>query len=352
MRKALLLILLTFSLPIWVYSQSRTIRGTVTDSEEGLPIPGATVVVKGTNLGTATDIDGNYEIEVLEGDNTLVFRFVGLRTQEVNIGNRNVINVALMPDITSLEEYVVTAYGDQTRREVTGAISSVKGEVFQDLPIQSFDRAMQGRVAGVQVTAGSGQPGGTLTVQIRGVGSVNAGTEPLFIVDGVQVASRDLSGAGPQNALASINPNDIESIEVFKDAAAASIYGAQASNGVVLITTKRGKQGKTRVRISAQEGIVQPLGFYDVMDASQLASIKRQAYINAGLNPQDAQAIFGSPSDGDIQNSDWVGALFRDGRMSVYDVSISGGDAGTQFFISGSHTYHQGQIIMSDYSRT
>ncbi|MEX2513141.1 MAG: TonB-dependent receptor [Cyclobacteriaceae bacterium] len=352
MRKALLLILLTFSLPLWVFSQSRTIRGTVTDSEEGLPIPGATVLVKGTTQGTTTDIDGNYEIEVLEGDNTLVFRFVGLRTQEINIGNRNAINVSLLPEITSLEEYVVTAYGDQTRREVTGAISSVKGEIFQDLPIQSFDRAMQGRVAGVQVTAGSGQPGGTLTVQIRGVGSINAGTQPLYIIDGVQVASGGLSGAGPQNALASINPNDIESIEVFKDAAAASIYGAQAANGVVLITTKRGKQGKTRVRVSAQEGIVQPLGFYDVMDASQLASIKRQAYINAGLNPQDAEAIFGSPSDTDIQNSDWVGALFRDGRMSVYDVSISGGDAGTQFFISGSHTHHQGQIIMSDYSRT
>ncbi|WP_375585747.1 SusC/RagA family TonB-linked outer membrane protein [Cyclobacterium xiamenense] len=353
MKKALPLVLILLSLVFRVQAQSsRTVTGTVTDAEAGLPIPGVTVMVRGTDTGTVTDIDGKYQIDVFEGDNALVFRFIGLQAQTVTIGNRSTVDVVLSPDVTSLDEVVVTAYGDQTRREVTGAIASVKGEIFQDLPMQSFDRAMQGRVAGVQVTAGSGQPGGTLNVQIRGVGSINAGTQPLYIVDGVQVASGGLSGQGPQNALASINPNDIESIEVFKDAAAASIYGAQAANGVVLITTKRGKQGKTKVRVSAQEGLVQPLGFYDVMNANQLASIKRQAYINAGLNPRDAESIFGSPSDTDIQNTDWVNALFREGRLRVYDLSLSGGDDRTQFFISGSHTYHEGQIIMSDYSRT
>lgn len=352
MRKSLPLLLFLFSISALAFSQSRTVRGTVISSEDGEPIPGVTILVKGTSVGTITDFDGNYEITVPPGENTLIFRFVGLQSQEVNIGSRANINITMTPEVTALTEVVVTAYGDQTRREVTGAISSVRGQVFQDLPMQSFDRAMQGRVAGVQVTAGSGQPGGTLNVQIRGVGSINAGTQPLYIVDGVQVASGGLSGQGPQNALASINPNDIESIEVFKDAAAASIYGAQAANGVVLITTKRGRQGKTRVRVSAQEGIVQPMGFYDVMNANQLASIKRQAYANAGLNPADAEQIFGSPGDRDLQSTDWVDALFRDGRLSIYDVSISGGDDRTQFFISGSHTYQEGQIIMSDYSRT
>ncbi|GEO23673.1 SusC/RagA family TonB-linked outer membrane protein [Cyclobacterium qasimii] len=328
------------------------VRGKVTSSEDGLPIPGVTVMVKGSTNGTISDIEGNYQIEIKESDKVLVFRFVGLEFQEVVIGNRNNIDVALNPDITSLDEVVVTSYGDQTRREVTGAIASVKGEIFQDLPMQSFDRAMQGRVAGVQVTSDSGQPGGTLNVKIRGVGSINAGTSPLYIVDGVQIASGELSNQGSQNALASINPNDIESIEVFKDAAAAAIYGAQAANGVVLITTKKGTQGKTRIRVSAQEGLVQPIGFYDVMDASQLASIKRQAYLNAGLTSRAAENIFGSPSDTDLQNSDWIDALYRDGRMRVYDISLSGGDERTQFFLSGSHTYHEGQIIQSDYSRT
>ncbi len=352
MRKNLLAIIFIIFTVSWVNAQSRVVRGVVTSAEDGQPIPGVTIMIKGTSQGTITDLDGNYEIGVPADRNTLVYRFVGLQTQEVDIGNREVVNVSLEPALTALSEVVVTAYGDQTRREVTGAIASVKGEVFQDLPMQSFDRAMQGRVAGVQVTAGSGQPGGTLNVRIRGVGSINAGTQPLYIVDGVQIASGGLSGQGSQNALASINPNDIESIEVFKDAAAASIYGAQAANGVVLITTKRGKQGKTNVRVSVQEGIVQPIELYDVMNANQLASIKRQAYINAGLNPADAAQIFGSPGDRDLESSDWVDALYRDGRLSIYDVSMSGGDERTQFFISGSHTYQEGQIIMSDYQRT
>lgn len=222
-----------------MHAQTRTIRGTVVSIEDGLPIPGVTVQVKDAGNGTVTDIDGNYQISIDGNENVLVFRFVGMEFQEEPVGNRSTIDVSLRPEVTSLAEVVVTSYGDQTRREVTGAIASVKGEIFQNLPMQSFDRAMQGRVAGVQVTSNSGQPGGTLTVQVRGVGSINAGTEPLYIVDGVQIASGGLSGEGSQNALSSINPSDIESIEVFKDAAAAAIYGAQAANGVVLITTKK-----------------------------------------------------------------------------------------------------------------
>src|SRR5690606_36147444 len=328
------------------------ISGTVTSSEDGLPVPGATVLVKGTVIGTSTDLEGRYTINALSGGDVLIVRFVGLGTQEININNRSVINVVMEPEITSLSEYVITSYGDQTRREVTGTISSIKGEIFQDMPIQSFDRAMQGRVAGVQVTSNSGQPGGRLSVQIRGVGSINAGTEPLYIVDGVQVASVGLSGQGSQNALASINPNDIASIEVLKDAASASIYGAQAANGVVLITTKRGANAKTKLRLSVQEGIVQPMELYQVMNANQLASIKRQAYLNAGLDPDNATAIFGSPGDRELASTDWVDAIYREGRLSIYDLSVSGGDEKTQFYLSGSHTFHEGHVIMSDYTRT
>src|SRR5690554_3925050 len=329
-----------------------TVSGTVTSAEDGLPIPGVTVLVKGTIIGTSTDLDGRYTINVLAGSDVLVFRFVGLSTQEVTVDNRSVVNVVMEPETTVLSEYVITAYGDQTRREVTGTISSIKGEVFQDLPLQSFDRAMQGRVAGVQVTSNSGQPGGTLNVQIRGVGSINAGTQPLYIIDGVQVAAVGLSGQGSQNALASINPNDIASIEVLKDAASASIYGAQAANGVVLITTKRGANERTKLRLSVQEGIVEPLKLYQVMNANQLASIKRQAYINAGLDPDDAVAIYGSPGDRELTNTNWVDAIYRTGRLSIYDPSMSGGDEKTQFYLSGSHTFHEGQVIMSDCTRS
>ncbi|WP_268034506.1 SusC/RagA family TonB-linked outer membrane protein [Algoriphagus sp. PAP.12] len=351
MRKVLLLGLMLFLASAVVFAQSRVITGTITSTEDGLGVPGATVLVKGTTVGTATDLDGNYSISVPAGSNVLVFSFVGLRSQEVTIGNQTTINVALEPDVQALSEFVITSYGDQSKREITGAIASVKGEVFQDLPMQSFDRAMQGRIAGVQVTSASGQPGGTLNVRIRGVGSINAGNDPLYIVDGVQVNNGGLSGQGSQNALASINPNDIESIEVLKDAAAAAIYGAQAANGVVLITTKRGTKGATKTRLSVQEGIVQPLGLYDVMNATQLATIKRDAYLNAGRDPNDAAATYGNPEDPNLESYDWLDALYRNGRLSVYDLSVSGGDEKTTFFLSGSYTKQEGQIIMSDYQR-
>lgn len=351
MKKNLLLGFLFF-LTYAVSLSQGTVSGTVTSSEDDQPIPGATVLVNGTIIGTSTDLDGRYSIRVLSPDDVLLFSFIGLRPQEISVKNRSVIDVIMEPEVTSLTEYVITSYGDQTRREVTGSIASIKGEIFEDLPVQSFDRAMQGRVAGVQVTSNSGQPGGTLNVQIRGVGSINAGTQPLYIVDGVQVAAGGLSGQGSQNALASINPNDIASIEVLKDAASASIYGAQAANGVVLITTKRGGNEKTKLRLSVQEGIVQPMELYKVMNANQLASIKRQAYLNAGLGSDGAEAIFGSPGDRELTNTDWLDAMYREGRLSVYDLSMAGGDEKTQFYLSGSHTFHEGQVIMSDYSRS
>lgn len=351
MKKILLLGLSLFLVSAVAFAQGRRVTGIVSSGEDGEPIPGATVLVKGTTVGTATDLDGKYSLDIPNGGTVLVFSFIGTTTQEINIGQQTVINVSLQPDFQSLSEVVVTSYGDQSKREITGAISSVKGEIFENLPVQSFDRAMQGRVAGVQVTSTSGQPGGTLNVRIRGVGSINAGNDPLYIVDGVQVNNGGLSGQGSQNALASINPNDIESIEVLKDAAAAAIYGAQAANGVVLINTKKGKKGKSQVKVSIQEGIVQPLNLYDVMDASQLAGIKRVAYENRGLATSGSDATYGNPEDPNLESYDWLDALYREGRLSVYDISVSGGDEKTTFFLSGSYTKQEGQIQMSDYNR-
>ncbi|WP_215225982.1 SusC/RagA family TonB-linked outer membrane protein [Echinicola shivajiensis] len=352
MKKILLLGLVFLMACAMVYGQSRTVTGVVSSASDGEVIPGATVLVKGTTVGVATDLDGEYSINVPTGSSVLIFSFVGMKGIEVPIGNKSIINVELEPDVQTLSEFVITSYGDQSKREITGAIASVKGEVFANLPMQSFDRAMQGRIAGVQVTSGSGQPGGTLNVRVRGTGSINAGNSPLYIVDGVQLTPGSVSTQGDQNGLAAINPNDIESIEVLKDAAAAAIYGAQAANGVVLITTKRGREGKTDISLSVQEGIVQPLGLYDMMNATELATIKRAAYINAGLNPNDAAAIYGNPEDPDLESIDWVDELYRDNaRLSIYDLSITGGDEKTTFYLSGSYTSQEGQIVQSDYKR-
>lgn len=351
MRKVLLLGLMLFIASAVAFAQNRVITGTVTSVEDNMGVPGATVLVKGTTIGAATDLDGKYSISVPPGNNVLVFTFVGLTTREVSIGNQTTINVALQPDVQALTEFVVTSYGDQSKREITGAISSVKGDVFQDLPMQSFDRAMQGRIAGVQVTSTSGQPGGALNVRIRGVGSVNAGNDPLYIIDGVQVPAGGLSGQGSQNALASINPNDIQSIEVLKDAAAGAIYGAQAANGVVIITTRRGTKGSTKVRLSAQTGVVRPLGLYDVMNAQQLAGLKRDAFVNSGRPAINAANVYGNPDDPNLPNNSWVDATFGDDRLSVYDISLSGGDDRTTFFLSGSYTDQGSQVIKSDYER-
>lgn len=342
------------------WAQTRTVSGKVTSSEDGSPLPGVTVQVKGTSTGTQTDADGKFSLSAPE-NGTLVFRFVGLKTLEVAIGGRSSLDVKMETDDKVLTEVVVTGYGGALeKREITGSIASVKGDVIQNLPMQSFDRALQGRAAGVQVTATSGQPGGGINVRVRGIGSINAGNTPLYIVDGVQVASGGLSGTASSNVLNSINPNDIESIDILKDAAAASIYGAQAANGVVLITTKRGKAGKTQFKFSAQEGVVERIKKFDVLTASEFAELKLEGFVNRALaQGQTAAGIqaarnasigsFGDPTS--VQNTDWQEVGYRRGRLRTYDLSASGGDGKTNFYLSASYNLQEGQVIRSDFRR-
>ena len=221
-------------------AQDRTVSGKVTSAEDGSPLPGVNVVVKGTTTGAVTDIDGNYKFTVPADGGILQFSFIGLQTIEVEIGSRSVIDVQMESDVEQLSEVIVTGYQSQLKREVTGAVASVGGDEIEGLPMQSFDRALQGRAAGTQIAAASGQPGGALNIRIRGIGSINAGNDPLIIIDGIQVAHVGGSTQASSNPLNAINPNDIESIDVLKDAAAAAIYGAQAANGVIVVTTKSG----------------------------------------------------------------------------------------------------------------
>jgi TonB-linked SusC/RagA family outer membrane protein len=367
MRKILLLGLTLFLVNAMAFAQGRVITGTVTSTEDGLGVPGATVLVKGTTIGTATDIDGKYTINVPAGSNVLVFTFVGLTSQEVNIGNRSTINVALESDVTALSEVIVTGYGTQPKREVTGAVSSVKGDAIQNLPLQSFDRALQGRASGVQVRSSNGLPGGAVNIRIRGVGSVNAGNEPLFIVDGVQLNNQSNASFTQSNPLAFLNPNDIESMEILKDAASAAIYGSQAANGVVIITTKKGKQGKAKFEFNAFSGETQPMKFLDILSGPEWYGMRRDAFINSGVANPEANALSNMgrlPSNWTtltrpaldalglaLPTYDWQREVMGAGRLNNYEMSVSGGDEKTTFFLSGSYNYQEASFRPVDFER-
>ncbi|MCU0450632.1 MAG: TonB-dependent receptor [Bernardetiaceae bacterium] len=359
-QNLLLSIALAMLAVVSAFAQTRTVSGKVTAADDGSPLPGVSVLIKGTTTGTTTDVNGAYRLANVPEKATLVFSYVGFIRTEVEVGQRTELDLALKSDEKILSEVVVTGYGTQEKREITGAIASVSGQTIQNLPVQSFDRALQGRAAGVQVTALSGQPGGGINVRVRGVGSINAGNDPLYIVDGVQVANGGLGGQASTNVLNSINPNDIESIEVLKDAAAASIYGAQAANGVVLITTKRGKTGRTQFEFSAQEGVVDRLKKLDVLTATEFAQLKIEGFTNRALaQGQDATGVnsarqtaigsFGDPAT--VRNTDWQEVGYRRGRLRTYDLSARGGDEKTKFFLSASYNLQEGQVIKSDFRR-
>lgn len=290
-RKLLTFLLLNFFAFTSAMAQNKTITGRVIGADDGLALPGVSVRVKGGTAGTTTGGDGIFSLSVPSDAKAIVFTYIGYITQEIAIGSSSSINVRLVSDSQLISEVVVTGYGVAQKRDLGSASVRITGKQIENLPIQSFDRALQGRAAGVQVTAQSGQPGGAINVRVRGVGSINAGNDPLYIVDGVQIKTGSISGQASTNTLGSINPNDIENIEVLKDAAASAIYGAAAANGVVLITTKKGKNGATAVNFSAQQGVMQNITRYDVMNAQQYAQFKVPGAVNAGTPEASATAF-------------------------------------------------------------
>ncbi|WP_161554474.1 SusC/RagA family TonB-linked outer membrane protein [Sinomicrobium soli] len=340
--------------------QQLQVTGVVTDTD-GVPVPGVTVLVKGTTQGTTTDFDGKYTIAAKD-DEILVFRYMGMKPLEVTVQD-TILNVTMEEDISELDEVVVTGYGTQQRRSITGAMASVSGEDIQNMPIQSLDKAIQGRAAGVLVQTSTGVPGGAVRVNIRGIGSINAGTEPMYIVDGVQLNSDAPSGRTSTNVLAYINPNDIESIEVLKDAASAAIYGAQAANGVVLITTKKGKAGKTRVNFNYYEGVSAPMKHMDVLSSSDAVALRREALLNndPGLSPNVAlsQALTDLGVRPDLTDEeiaglptyDWQGAAFKPGTVRNVEFNMSGGTDKSNFYLSGAYNKHEGNVTNVDFER-
>ena len=345
------------------FAQDKRITGKVTAREDGLPLPGVSVKVSGTSIGTQTDANGNYSINVTSSAKTLEFSFIGFTTQLTTIGNKSTINVGLDIDAKQLSEVVVTGYGTQAKREVGGSIAKVTGDQFENQPIASFQTALQGRAAGVQVTANNGIPGGAINVQIRGVNSFSGGSQPLYIVDGVQLNGATFGGYTQTNTLAGINSNDIESIEVLKDAASSAIYGAQAANGVVIITTKKGKAGKTNFKANVYTGTVDPLKFIDGLNTQEYIALRREALQNA--NPRStATAIRNSIlteinqpitlTDAEIAalpTYNWQEEAFRTGIVQNYELSASGGNEKTTFFTSGAYNTQQATVTKIDFKR-
>jgi len=350
-----------------VLAQERTVSGRVTAAEDGTSLPGVNVLLKGTGTGTVTDVNGNYRISVPASGGTLVFSFIGLLTQEVETGSRSTVDVIMESDVRQLSEVIVTGYGAQEKRSISGAISSVKGSVIENMPLQSFDRALQGRAAGVLVQSSTGIPGGAVNVRIRGTGSITAGNDPLYIVDGVQLNQRDDAGFTQSNPLAFLNPNDIESIEVLKDAATAAIYGAQAANGVVIITTKKGKSGKARFNLGYFTGTSESLRQLDVLNSQEWYNLRKEAFVNSGNAVPEANALSNmgrlpanwqtlTPAELDaiaaaLPTYDWQDEAFQVGKVNNIELSVSGGDDKTTFYMSGSYNYTDAIIPPTNFSR-
>lgn len=333
----------------------RTISGKVSDAD-GKALSGASVQVKDSETGTVTREDGTFSISVSSNARVLVFSSVGYRTQELAIGTRTTFDVVLQPGTESnLQEVVVVGYGTQRRREVTGNVSNVKGEALADRPVQSFEQALAGRAAGVQITVPNGLLNNPPVFRIRGVNSISLSSYPLVVIDGVPSYSENaLSVTGaPANPLASLNPNDIESIDIAKDAAASAIYGSRAANGVVFITTKKGRSGKSRVSYDGWIGSNTPMRLPDVMDANQYVAYKNVALANAKANNPSITGSFIIPNDaaGNPINTNWMDEVYRTGVSHSHSVSVSGGSEGTTYYFSGGYTDQQGILKRNDFER-
>lgn len=344
-----------------VQAQTVQIAGNVTGVDDGSPLPGVSVVVKGTTIGTATDAEGHYELSVPEDATTLVFSFVGMASQEVEIGGRTMINVALSSEAFNLNEIIVVAYGQQSREAKTGAVGVVKSDELQDIAETSIDKMLDGKVAGVVISSTTGQPGGSNQVRIRGTSSILAGSQPLYIVDGVPVMQGDQTYfQNTGNALASLNPNDIEDITILKDASAASIYGSRAANGVVVITTKSGKStasGKSVVNFRTsygQEMLANDNG-YGIMKFDDWVDFSRDAVINAGLDPDDASpgnaGYYYPKSLKDSTHTDWLDQLTRKGNIYNAELSVQGNNDRTSHYFSAAYQKHEGAFYGVDFEK-
>ena len=358
-------------------AQTREVTGRVTDANDGSPLPGVTVKVKDASASTTTGADGSFRMNVPENATTLVFSSIGFTELEMAISS--LMNVSLTKQDRVLSEVVVVGYGETIKRSVTGSIAKIGGSEVENLPVQSFEQALQGKAAGVVVQSGSGKVGQAIKMRIRGTSSISASSQPLYVVDGLPVISNSLSDAANEQTspLVDINPNDIESIEVLKDASASAIYGARAANGVVLITTKKGKYGrKTNIEVNLNTSFSNPSRKFDYLNASQYVELIREMATNDGKTDFE-QGLSGFPTEqsaidaylgifegflddislgtdwrnGEV-DTDWQSQLYnKNANASQADISFSGGTDKTRFFISGFYNTQEAIVINNKFFR-
>lgn len=348
-------VLLLFFVSILSYAQEVTISGIVTNVNTSEPLIGVNVVLKGTSRGVSTDLDGNYLIKVASGD-ILSFSFLGFEPKEVTVNSQTEINIALNPMANELEELVIVGYGKKKKRNLTGSITSVGSEEIAQANQQDPVSILQGRAAGVQVTSNSGAPGGAMTIRVRGNSSLNSGNDPLYVVDGVPIESNSLSSLNGTenfglNPLSDINPGDIESIEVLKDAASTAIYGSRAANGVVMITTKRGKDGKSQIDLNIFSGVSEITRKLSVLNASQYRQVILDSYRNMENPVEPTFAVLDSLSPKNNGDVDWQSELLRVAPQYKVDLSVRGGSENVKYAWSSSFLNQDGIILNSNYKR-
>ena len=326
---AFLVLIATFQ----VVTAQTSVTGKVIDQSSGTPIPNVSITVKGSNRGTNSDASGAYKLTLQTGDAILLFSSTGYAQSEVVINKRSKVDVSLAATSTNLSEVVVVGYGSQSKKDVTGAVSSIKGDQIQNLPVSGATQAIQGRVAGVNVVRNGGSPGNAGSIRIRGTGTIN-NADPLIVIDGI-----------PSGDLNSVNPNDIASVEILKDASASAIYGTRAANGVVIVTTKRGNfEQPLKVTVNSYTGSSKARKKLDVLDAPTLVSLKKERYTNDDIDMVDT---WNDPNNL-VQRTNWQDELFRKGITNNMDVSLTGGSAKSSFMISAG-MYDEKGIIQNSY---
>jgi len=332
------MLVLTFFISSIALAQQRTISGTVTDSD-GTPLPGVNIIVKNTNRGAQSDFDGLYSLEVANGE-VLTYSSLGYFPKEVTVTDQNTIDVILEEDVSALEEVVVVGFGTQSRRKITSNIASISAGEINEIPTPSVQSALTGKAAGVRVTQLNGKVEGGIKVRVRGVATIGSSQEPLYVVDGIPITNSDESiNNSPVNPLIALNPNDIESIDILKDASSAAIYGARGTNGVVIITTKQGKQGKTKVSLNSSYGRSRATNKRDWLNAEQYVELMTESALNSGFSQAFIDGQFDFYANGlDWRNgavdTDWQELALVDGSVQDFGVSVSGGSEKTRFFIS------------------
>jgi len=362
-KNLLFILLLFFGCSLSMIAQDRRITGKVVSAGDGSPLPGVSVQIKGTAKGASTDASGNYALSVPSGKSSLEIRSVGFEPQTIQIGAQSIINISLTESDNALGEVVIVGYGTQKKSNLTGNVAQINSKAIENLPVVTVEQAIQGRAAGVFVESGNGKVGQGIKMRIRGSSSVSAGNDPLYVIDGIPMTTTP-AGSAPNtpNPMADINFNDVESIEILKDASAAAIYGARGSNGVVLLTTKRGKSGKTNFNFSYFTGSSEATGHRQFMNTAEYVEFFKEARVNGGYSVSGAETRFtryavgdktrwSDPTSPNYTNTNWEDQVFRKGSITQYDLNISGGTDKTKFYASGSYSKQDGILVKNGFER-